>query len=68
MDQKEILKLLSEKNPSRPTPVWRMVASPEVLTNILILMGYTLVFTPLGLLAFRWGYNRVRTEGTTASY
>ncbi len=44
------------------------VASPEVFTNILILMGYTLVFMPLGLLAFRWGYNRVRTEGTTASY
>jgi len=30
MDREEILRLLSEENPSRPTPVWRMVASQIV--------------------------------------
>ena len=36
--------------------------------DIAVLILYTLVFIPLGLLAFRWGYNKVRMEGTTASY
>jgi len=30
MDQREILKILSEEKPLRPTPVWRMVASQIV--------------------------------------
>ncbi len=36
--------------------------------DVAVLILYTLVFIPLGLLAFRWGYNKVRMEGTTASY
>jgi len=44
------------------------LASPEVLSRAVLLAVYTAVLMPLGLLAFRWGYNRVREEGTTVTY
>jgi len=40
----------------------------EVLSTGALLLAYTAVLMPFGLLAFRVGYNRVRTDGSTASY
>ncbi|MEM2904618.1 MAG: ABC transporter permease [Candidatus Bathyarchaeia archaeon] len=40
----------------------------EVLSTVVLLVAYTSLLVPLGLFAFRRGYNRVRTEGSTASY
>lgn len=40
----------------------------EVLSTAALLGAYTILLIPLGLLIFRAGYNRVRTEGSTASY
>lgn len=44
------------------------LASPNVLNDLIVLMIYTAVFIPLGLRVFRWGYNRIRDEGTVATY
>lgn len=42
--------------------------SPNVLLNIAVLIVYTAVFIPLGLRVFKWGVNRIRYEGTVATY
>lgn len=41
---------------------------PEVGAKLVILVGYTIVLLPLSLVLFRWGYNRIRREGTTTTY
>lgn len=42
--------------------------SSEVLKNVAILIIYAIVFIPIGLKVFRWGVNRIRYEGTVATY
>jgi ABC-2 type transport system permease protein len=42
--------------------------SPNVSLNALILIVYAVVFIPLGLRVFNWGVNRIRYEGTVATY
>jgi len=42
--------------------------SPDVLSDLLILLIYTIVFIPIGLRVFRWGVNRIRYEATVATY
>jgi ABC-2 type transport system permease protein len=42
--------------------------SSEVLKNVAILIIYAIVFIPIGLRVFRWGINRIRYEGTVATY
>jgi len=42
--------------------------SPIVLGDLLVLLFYTIVFIPIGLWVFRWGCNRIRDEGTVATY
>jgi len=44
------------------------LASPSVLNNLVILMIYMVVFIPSGLRVFNWGCNRIRDEGTVATY
>jgi len=44
------------------------LSSPGVLNDLVVLMIYTMVFIPLGLKAFKWGCNRIRDEGTVATY
>jgi hypothetical protein len=46
----------------------KTLANPQVAPALLILVVYTVVLLPLSLLFFRWGYNRVRMEGTTTTY
>ncbi|MBS7611720.1 ABC transporter permease [Candidatus Bathyarchaeota archaeon] len=42
--------------------------SPNVLLNVTVLIVYTVIFIPLGLKVFKWGINRIRHEGTVATY
>jgi ABC-type multidrug transport system permease subunit len=42
--------------------------SVEVLTDVLILLAYSVIFIPIGLRVFRWGMNRIRDEGTVSTY
>ncbi len=44
------------------------LTSPTVLSDLIVLAIYTVVFIPIGLWVFRWGYNRIRDEGTVATY
>lgn len=44
------------------------ILSSEVLRNAAILIIYAIVFIPVGLKVFRWGVNRIRYEGTVATY
>ncbi len=44
------------------------LASPAVLTDLVVLVLYMVISLPLGLRVFRWGYNRIRDEGTVATY
>ena len=44
------------------------VFSPVVAGKMAILIVYTVVTLPLSLLFFRWGYDRIRKEGTTTTY
>lgn len=44
------------------------LSSPGVLNNFAVLTIYMVVFIPLGLRVFRWGCNRIRDEGTVATY
>jgi len=44
------------------------LASPPVLYNFAVLVLFTLVFMPIGLRTFRWGMDRIRREGTVATY
>jgi ABC-2 type transport system permease protein len=43
-------------------------ASPSIAGKMVLLIGYTVVTLPLSLLFFRWGYDRIRREGTTTTY
>lgn len=42
--------------------------SPNVLWNVIVLIIYAVIFIPIGLRVFRWGVNRIRCEGTVATY
>lgn len=42
--------------------------SRPVLIDVAVLVLYMVVFIPLGLRIFRWGLDRIRYEGTVASY
>ncbi len=42
--------------------------NPQVAAAIVILLVYTAVLLPVSMVFFRWGYDRVRTEGTTTTY
>lgn len=44
------------------------VFNPSIAGKLVILAGYSVVMLPLSLLFFRWGYNRIRREGTTTTY
>lgn len=44
------------------------LSSPGVLNNFAVLTIYMVIFIPLGLRVFRWGCNRIRDEGTVATY
>ncbi len=44
------------------------VFSPSVATSAGVLVAYSVVLLPLSLLFFRWGYNRIRKEGSTTTY
>jgi len=42
--------------------------SPAVFNDLVILVIFTLVFLPVGLRTFQWGMDRIRREGTVATY
>lgn len=42
--------------------------TPSVLNDLAVLGIYTVVFIPAGLWVFRWGCDRIREEGTVATY
>ncbi len=42
--------------------------SIEILSDILVLVAYSVIFIPVGLWFFRWGMNRIRDEGTVSTY
>lgn len=44
------------------------LSTPAVLNDLLFLLIYAVVFMPIGLKVFRWGCNRIRDEGTVATY
>ena len=44
------------------------LASPVVLNDLAVLVAFTVVFIPAGLRVFGWGCNRIRKEGTVATY
>ena len=44
------------------------LASPNVFNDLIVLTIYIVVFIPLGLIVFRWSYNRMRNEGTAGTY
>ncbi len=44
------------------------LVSPAVLSDLVVLVIYTIVFIPVGLWVFRWGCDRIRYEGTVATY
>ncbi|MDQ1278786.1 MAG: transporter permease [Thermoproteota archaeon] len=44
------------------------LTSPSILNDIIILVVYTFITIPIGFKVFKWGYNRIRAEGTTATY
>ncbi len=44
------------------------ILDPEIVRQVVILTAYSVVLIPLGLWIFRWGYDRVRREGTTTTY
>ena len=44
------------------------LASPSVWRSTLVLLGFSALFIPLSMLSFKWGYNRVRQLGETATY
>jgi len=44
------------------------LTSPSVLSDLIVLLIYTVVFIPIGLRVFRWGCDRIRYEGTVATY
>ncbi len=44
------------------------ITTPAVLSDLVILVIFTFVFLPVGLRVFRWGMDRIRREGTVATY
>ncbi len=44
------------------------VFSPSVGVSVLVLIVYSVCLLPLSLFFFRWGYNRIRDEGSTTTY
>ncbi|MBS7639110.1 MAG: ABC transporter permease [Candidatus Bathyarchaeia archaeon] len=44
------------------------IFSHSVLMDVIVLLAYAAVFIPIGLRVFRWGINRIRYEGTVATY
>ena len=44
------------------------LTSLPVFKDLVILVIYIIIFIPLGLRIFKWGYNRIREEGTVATY
>jgi ABC-2 type transport system permease protein len=44
------------------------LTSPDVLNDLVVLAIYTLVFMPIGLWVFALGCNRIRDDGTVATY
>jgi len=43
-------------------------ASPDILFDLMVLVAHSLILLPLGLLSFKVGYDKIRTEGTTSVY
>ncbi|MCS7120627.1 MAG: ABC transporter permease [Nitrososphaerota archaeon] len=44
------------------------LTSAPVLYDVAILAAYTLIFLPIGMRVFKWGCDRIRREGTVATY
>ncbi|MDH5440065.1 MAG: ABC transporter permease [Candidatus Bathyarchaeota archaeon] len=44
------------------------LVSPNVLSDLLVLIVYTIIFIPIGLKVFKWGSKRIREDGTAATY
>ncbi|MEM2088787.1 MAG: ABC transporter permease, partial [Thermoproteota archaeon] len=44
------------------------VFDANVLTDIMILIVFSMILIPVGLKVLGWGYRRIRREGTTSSY
>lgn len=44
------------------------LTSPPIFNDMLVLLIYTIIFIPVGLKVFKWGCNRIRDEGTVATY
>jgi len=44
------------------------LTSLPVLKDLTVLAIYTVLFIPVGLWVFRWGCNKIRAEGTVATY
>ncbi len=44
------------------------LASPAVWRSTLILLCFSILFIPISILSFKWGYNKVRQLGETATY
>jgi len=42
--------------------------TPSVVGDMIVLVIYTIFFIPAGLKVFKWGVNRIRYEGTVATY
>ncbi len=40
----------------------------NVLTDVIVLAVFSIILVPTGLRMLRWGYGRIRREGTTSSY
>jgi ABC-2 type transport system permease protein len=44
------------------------LTSPIVFNDLVILVIFTIIFIPVGLRTFTWGMDRIRKEGTVATY
>jgi len=44
------------------------LTSPAVVFDLTVLTAYTAIFIPIGMRVFRWGCDRIRYEGTVATY
>jgi ABC-2 type transport system permease protein len=44
------------------------LTSPIVFNDLIILVIFTIIFIPVGLRTFKWGMDRIRREGTVATY
>lgn len=41
---------------------------PNLLFDLVILLGFTVVMAPMGIAVLQWGYRTIRFQGTTSSY